>query len=56
MDEPSVPESELPRGSLLAFVDSHWRELTLRDALSLTAELLPAEREESCIKETLTYS
>jgi hypothetical protein len=46
-----------PRRSLLAFVEAHWRELTLRDARSLTVEALGgAAYPPSTIKETLTYS
>lgn len=46
-----------PRRSLLAFVEAHWRELTLREARSLTVEaLLALDDKPPNIKETLTYS
>jgi hypothetical protein len=46
----------ISRRSLLAFLEAHWRDLTLRDARSLTAEVLDLDVEEPCIKETLTFS
>jgi hypothetical protein len=51
-DEPTDP-----RRTLLAFVETHWRELTLREARSLTVEALFAYIDKPPkIKETLTYS
>jgi hypothetical protein len=45
------------RRSLLAFLEAHWREFTLREAHSLTLDAVdvPA-RPASIVKETLTYS
>lgn len=51
-DEPADP-----RRNLLAFVETHWRELTLREARSLTVEALSRFVDKPPnIKETLTYS
>ena len=45
------------RRSLLAFVERHWRDLSLREARSLSLELLyPGGEAMPMIKETLTYS
>jgi hypothetical protein len=50
-------ESTEPRRNLLAFVEAHWRELTLRDARFLTVEALARFTENPPnIKEILTYS
>ncbi len=55
MDAPDEPEAPA-RGSLLAFIEAHWRDLTLRDAGALTVELLDHRCDDRCIKETLTFS
>jgi hypothetical protein len=55
MDAPDEPEALLRR-SLLDFIETHWRDLTLRDAGALTVELLDHRCDGRCIKETLTYS
>ena len=44
------------RLSLLAFVERHWRELSLREANALSLELLDPSGDAAIIKETLTYS
>jgi len=49
-------EADELRGSYLAFVDKHWRELTLRDAVTLSFERLE-EMLPLCdfVKETITF-
>jgi hypothetical protein len=56
MDPPGEPEPNSQRGLLLAFIEAHWREMTLRDARSLTSEVIGDTQAEACIKETLTFS
>ncbi len=55
MDGPDETEA-FPRDSWLAFLEAHWGDLTLRDARSLTPEVLELNREQPSIKETLTFS
>jgi len=45
-DEPSV------RAWVLAFVEAHWRELTLRDACRLSLDLVDASTSAQALGET----
>jgi len=46
------------RLTLLAYVERHWRELSLREASRLTCEAMERSRydADSSIKDTLTFS
>jgi len=53
MGESDRPED---RNALLAFVERHWRELTLREARSLCVEILDvAPQQLPIINSALTY-
>jgi len=43
------------RSDLLAFVERHWRELTLREARSLSVEVLEQPHPLAPVKTSLTY-
>jgi hypothetical protein len=50
-------EADELRGSYLALVEKHWRELTLRDAVTLSLEYfeeMTVQRE--FVKESITFS
>jgi hypothetical protein len=54
MVERDVPDR---RSAFLAFLEQHWRELSLRDATTLCADLVELSDEPlPMIKETLTCS
>jgi hypothetical protein len=52
----SEGDQSYERGALLAFVERHWRELTLRDARSLCVEIVDLVPQAALgIKASLTY-
>jgi len=53
-----MAEDEQPerRQSLLTYLERHWRELSLRDANSLSIDCVDGVDMLPMIKETLTYS
>jgi hypothetical protein len=53
MSESSEPPSD--RSALLAFVERHWSELTLRDARSLCVEIVDSPQAMAGIKISLTF-
>ena len=49
-------EADELRGSYLAFVEKHWRELTLRDAVALSLECLDEPTlQREFVKEIITF-